>query len=163
MQRGDYAGARALLEESLALSRELGSELNAANASRDLGVLALHERRYDDSAVFFVEALEIALRRGWRSAVAVSLRGLAASVAVRGDLESAARLLGASETLEEQIGEAMHTLPHARSAFEEAVAPVVDGADEPDIAAGWASGRTMSESEAAAYALATITEQTTQH
>jgi predicted ATPase/DNA-binding SARP family transcriptional activator len=163
MQRGDYAGARALLEESLALSRELGSELNAANASRDLGVLALHERRYDDSAVFFVEALEIALRRGWRSAVAVSLRGLAASVAVRGDLESAARLLGASETLEEQIGEAMHTLPHARSAFEEAVAPVVDGADEPDIAVGWASGRAMSESEAAAYALATITEQTTQH
>ena len=36
------------------------------------------------------------------------------------------------------------------------MAPVVDRADEPEIAAAWAAGRAMSESDAAAYALATV-------
>ncbi len=40
------------------------------------------------------------------------------------------------------------------------MAPVVDRADEPEIAAAWAAGRAMSESDAAAYALATVAEQT---
>ena len=87
----------------------------------------------------------------------VSLRGLAAATAARGDLESAARMLGAAETIEEQIGEEME--PYERSAFAEALAPVVDRADEPEIAAAWAAGRAMSESEAAAYALAAVAEQ----
>ena len=107
LERGDYARARALLEESLARARELGSDADVGHAFLDLGILALHERRYDDSVPLFVESLESALRHGLRANVPSSLRGLAASTAVRGDLESAARMLGAAETIEEQIGEEM--------------------------------------------------------
>jgi hypothetical protein len=46
--------------------------------------------------------------------------------------------------------------PYERSAYEEAVALVVDRTDEPEIAAAWAAGRAMSESDAAAFALAAV-------
>ena len=52
-------------------------------------------------------ASESALRYGRRVNVLLSLRGLAASTAVSEDLVSAARMLGAAEAMEEQIGEEM--------------------------------------------------------
>jgi tetratricopeptide (TPR) repeat protein len=157
LQRGDYAHARALLDENLARSRELGLEAEVGNGFLLLGILALYERRYDDSVPLFVESLESALRHGLRVNVPLSLRGLAASAAVRGDLESAARMSGAAETLHEQTEEEMY--PEESSAFAEAMAPVVERADEPEIAAAWAAGGAMSESDAAAYALATVSDQ----
>jgi hypothetical protein len=90
--------------------------------------------------------------------ISLSLRGLAASTAARGDLKSAARMLGAAESLEEQVDAEMY--PYERAAFAEAMTQVVDRADEPEIAAAWAAGRAMNEADAAAYALATVAEQT---
>src|SRR5206468_4073743 len=75
MERGDYARARALLEESLARCQEFGTDEYAGYAYLDLGVLALHERRYQDSVPLFVEGLESALRHGRRVNVAEALRG----------------------------------------------------------------------------------------
>jgi len=155
--RCEYTRARALLEECLARARELGSDASVGNAILDLGILALHERRYDDSVPLFVESLGIALTYGRRGDVPLSLRGLAASTAVRQHLESAARVLGAAETIEEQIGEEMW--PYERLAFAEAMAPVVDRAEEPAIAAAWAAGRAMSEADAVSFALATVAER----
>jgi hypothetical protein len=66
-------------------------------------------------------------------------------------------MLGAAETIDEQIGQAME--PYERAAYAEAVAPVVERANDPEIAAAWAAGRAMTESDAAAYALATVAEQ----
>jgi hypothetical protein len=66
-------------------------------------------------------------------------------------------MLGAAETIGEQIDRSLQ--PYERSAYAE-VADAVDRADEPGIAAARAAGRAMSESDAAAYALATVAEQT---
>ena len=121
--------------------------------------MALHERRYEDSVPLFIESLDSALRRGRREYVGQALLGLAAATAAVGDLRSGARLLGASETVERQIGEEID-LPYARSAYAEALAPLVERAEEPEIAAALAAGRAMSESEAAAYALLAVAEQT---
>ncbi len=108
------AATRRLRARARACSKRASRELESSaptqtsdNVLVDLGILALHERRYDDSVPLFVESLESALRHGLRVNVALSLRGLAAATAVRGDLESAARMLGAAETIEEQIGEEM--------------------------------------------------------
>jgi tetratricopeptide (TPR) repeat protein len=155
MEHGDDARARDLLEESLALAQEHGFDMDVGWAFVELGILAVHERRYDDSVPLLVEGLESAVRRGVRINVVLSLRGLAAATAVRGYLEAAARMLGAAEKLQELTGEEVYA-PYERLAFDEAVTPVVARADEPTIAAAWAAGRTMSDSEAVAYALATM-------
>ncbi len=158
LEHGDHARARALLEESLTRAQELGFDMDVGWALLELGILALHEHRYDDSVPLFVEALASARRHGMRVNAALSLRGLAAATSVRGDLESAARMLGAAETLQERTGEKVPA-PYERPAFEEALAPVVERADEPLIAAALAAGHAMTESEAATYALATVAGQ----
>ena len=127
-------------------SRELGSEQTSGNALIDLGVLALHERRYEDSVTLFVEGLDSALRHGWRSArrsLAARPRRLdggqrrlrvrrpACSVRPRRSRSRSVRRCTRSLT--------------ARSAFAESLALVVDRADEPEIAAALAAGREMSE------------------
>ena len=103
------------------------------------------------------ESLDGALRHGLRSNIALSLRELAASVAVRGELEPAARIFGAAEAIDEQTGWQME--PSWQAAFEVAMKLVADRADEPEIAGAWAAGKATTESDAAAYALATVADQ----
>src|SRR5262249_47840255 len=124
LQRGDYIRARALLEDVLEQSRQLGSDRWRGNALSDLGILALHEHRYDDSVKFFVESLAIAEENGIRTMASGSLRGLAAATAAAGDVESAARMLGAAERLQDEIGDEMD--PMERAVFRAALATVAD-------------------------------------
>jgi tetratricopeptide (TPR) repeat protein len=159
LERRDYARAKVLLDESLARARELSSDQRIAMTMLDLGILALLEGRHDDSIPLFTQSLESALRHGLRRVVPSALRGLATATAVRGDLESAARMLGAAETIVAEIGEEMQ--PYERSAFGDAIVPVVDRADEPALRAALEAGKAMSEPDAAAYAIATIAQQTT--
>jgi hypothetical protein len=72
---------------------------------------------------------------------------------VRGDHESAARLLGAANAIVEEI--AWQIAPHERDAFDDATRPVLERIDEPAIAAALEAGRRMSEANAAEYALTT--------
>jgi len=151
---GDYARARLRLEASLAMARELGSANRRTVVIVDLGMLALHESRVEEASRLFAEGLQLALRDGARPAVAHALWGLAATTALSGDLRSAALLLGTAETVSEEIGEQLDG--YERAVCDEAVAPIMSLANDPDIATALAAGRAMSESEAAAYALAMI-------
>jgi tetratricopeptide (TPR) repeat protein len=154
---GDYVRARPLLEQSLAGAERLGSDQNAGNALCDLGILDLYERRYEDAAPLFARALESALRTGWRINVVYSLRGLAATAAAGGDLERAARLSGASDVIEEEIGERIQG--YAARIFEKATSLVRNQLDEPPIEVAYSAGRAMSQADAVAFALATVPEQ----
>ena len=157
LQRGEYDAARPLLLEAVALARVVGMEEYLDGALLDLGILELRERRYTESTQCFVEVLERSLGRGLRTFVAYSLRGIAATAAVRGRLEASAQLLGAAGRIEEETAWQMQS--YEREAFDEAVAPVLERATEPEIASALAAGRGMSDSEAAAHALATVSEQ----
>lgn len=150
----DFGHARALLEESLAEGRRIGSDQHVGNALCDLGVLALYERRYDDAEHLFADSLESALRSGWRINVVYTLRGLGGALAMRGELDAAARLLGASAALQERIGEVLQG--YSVEAYDEVSKPVLDRLDDPEIAAAYAAGRAMSEADAASFALATV-------
>jgi hypothetical protein len=124
----------------------------------DLGILSLYERRVDDAAPLFARAaLESAIRTGWRINVAYWLRGLAATAGARGDLEAAARLLGAAETIEEEIGERVQG--YARRIYTKTAAQVLERLDQPQIAAAHAAGRAMSQADAVEYALTNVAEQ----
>jgi len=158
MVKGDFGRARELLTESLARHRALGSsDAAVANDLVDLGALAFHERRYDDAVPLFAEALERSLRTGQRIVVAETLHGLAGVARARDELEVAARMLGAAEALEEQLGQKID--PYVRQAYAETTAAILARRDKPAIAAAWAEGKTMGDAEAAAYALATVAER----
>jgi len=155
---GDYVRARPLLERSLAEAERLGSDQHAGNALCDLGVLALHERHYEEAEQLFARALQSAVRTGWRINIVYALRGLAAATAwVRGDLEAAARMLGAADMIEEEIGEDIQG--YAATIFTETGARVLDRLDDPQIAAAYAAGRATSQPEAVAHALAAVAER----
>ena len=156
LQRRNHAGARQLLEESLALSRELDSELWTGNTLLDLGILALIEHRHEDAAALFVEGLELGVRIGWRVNVAFALRGIAALAAMRGSLAAAARVLGAADAIADATGYRLE--PYEDAVFSQSLAAMIGRADEPAIAAALTQGRSMSESDAAAYAVATVEE-----
>jgi predicted ATPase/class 3 adenylate cyclase len=151
---GDYVQARASLEEALARSRELGVRDGVSNALCDLGVVALYERRLDEAVQLFAESLEMARESAWHVNVAWTVDGLGCALASLGELDAAARLLGAAEALHERIGRRLE--PYAVKAFEEGSAPVRERIGEPELSAAWAAGRAMSEADAAAYALATV-------
>ena len=89
----------------------------------------------------------------------MSLRGLAAAAAVRGEVESAARMLGAAEAIENETGWPSMDR-YEREAVEEGITLVHDRLNEPEISAAWAGGRVMSESDAARYAVATVSDRT---
>ena len=156
LQRRNYAGAKELLQESLALSRELDSELWIGNTLLDLGILALIEHRHEAAAPLFVEGLELGVRIGWRVNVAYALSGIAALAAMRGRLAAAARVLGAAEAVADAIGYRFE--PYEDAVFSQSLAAMIERADEPAIAAALTEGRSMSESDAAAYAVATVEE-----
>jgi tetratricopeptide (TPR) repeat protein len=152
IERGDYTSARALLDEALARAEALDWDVGAS--ALELGILALHEKRYDESLPLFVESLESAFKYGRRPIIPLSLRGIAASAVARGDLEPAARMLGAAEGIEE--ADAWPELDrYEYVAFKTALAPLLDRIADPELAAARAAGRTMSEADAATYALAT--------
>ena len=68
-------------------------------------------------------------------------------------------MLGAAEQIDEDTGSPGWS--YARAVLAEYVTPIASRADEPEIAAALAAGRAMSESDAAAYALATVAQETT--
>jgi tetratricopeptide (TPR) repeat protein len=157
IEAGDYVRGRQLLEQSLADAERAGSDQFTGNALCDLGVLALYEGRYEDAAPLFARALESALRTGWRINLVYTIRGLAATAAARADLDAAARLLGAADVIEEEIGE--RPQGYAVRIYADTAAPVLDRLDEPQIAAAHAAGRAMTQADAVAYALTTVSEQ----
>ncbi|MFL6018211.1 MAG: ATP-binding protein [Gaiellaceae bacterium] len=156
MTAGDLGKARVLLERAHAEAERLGSDQAAGNALNDLGVVALCEGRYDDSVPMFVEALESALRAGWRINVAYAIRGLGGVLAMRGEIGPAAKLLGAATVIEEQTGEAMQG--YAVDAYTKTAAPVLERLGDRNVAAAYAAGRAMTQEDAAAYALAAFPE-----
>ena len=108
---GDLEAARVLLERALAEAERLGSDQAAATRTATSASSRSTRVGTRTSVPLFSGALESALRTGWRINVGYTLRGLAGVLATRGELEPAARLLGAADGIEEQTGE---TLPGIR-------------------------------------------------
>jgi tetratricopeptide (TPR) repeat protein len=103
-RRGDYAHARALLEDALAVLRELGDELRVGQALCILGMAAVLERDYAAAREPLENSLEIAHRFGYREAAAYSLSGLARLAAGEGDLARAEHLLASADVLFDEVG-----------------------------------------------------------
>ena len=102
---GDYATATALMQEALAIMRELKDVRGIARALWQLGACAVHLGDYEPAVHYFEEALPLLRQVGDNSHTAVALSGLAEVAVRRGDYEHALALEEESLELRREISE----------------------------------------------------------
>jgi tetratricopeptide (TPR) repeat protein len=100
---GDCARAAELLEESLALARELGNRHLTAYSLHVLGNIANDLGDFERAEASLGEALTLDRELGDKGGVAYALEGFACTAAARGDAAQAMRLAGAAAVLREEI------------------------------------------------------------
>ena len=102
---GRYAEARPLLEESLAIGRELGDDMHVVRVLQPLGLALLGLGDTAAARARLVEALALARQHGNPRAIAAAQNALAQTARVEGDLDTAEPLyvdmLGLARTLGE--------------------------------------------------------------
>ncbi len=151
-QAGDYTRARALYEESLALSRKLGDErgvamelLNLAAVEKHLGNLS----RAEDLLRASIPQMRTMGDEGLTVAGLVVMAGVLAEGAEPG---RGARLLGAVDALVESSGQVLD--PDDRAEHDQAVASARAALGDVAFDAARDEGKTMSLESAVAHALA---------
>jgi predicted ATPase/class 3 adenylate cyclase len=152
--RGETPLAVGRFAEALALARKHGESwieptiLNALGfATADLGDVA-------GAAAFLREGLELGLARGNAADVIDALEGLARAAAGAGQAQAGARLYGAAAARREAI--AMPQSPTEVATHEPIVNRLREALGADGLAAAWAGGRSLSQEEAAAEALALV-------
>jgi predicted ATPase len=148
---GDMESVERLANESLALCRASGDESGTATNLGNLAFAALERGDPEQAHVLLVEALERAHRLGFRELVATIVEGLAAAAVASGASADAARLLGASARIQEEIG--MSLGPFETRLHERTVEAARDSLGEDGFAAEWTAGRELSADDARALAM----------
>jgi tetratricopeptide (TPR) repeat protein len=157
--RGDVTTAGAHYEESLALLRdlsdhqELSDRLGMAACLAGLAEVLRVRRDYAAARALHEESLELRRQEEDKRGVALCLARLAGVAVGQGQLERAARLLGATEALLEACSARMDD-PLERIDYDRNVAAARAKLGAEAFAAAWAAGRAMSLEQAIAYALA---------
>lgn len=91
--QGDYAAARTLYEESLAIRRELGDKESIAGSLNNLGLIAKEQGNYAVAHSLYEAALELNRELGNRSWEAINLNNLGLVAQEQGDYATARALL----------------------------------------------------------------------
>jgi len=157
--RGESARAAALLSESLALRRQLDEPRGVALGLVGLGLVAWFQGDHGAAVARARESLVAFRDLGIRGAASQALELCAWWVTAHGELERAARLLGAAEGL--WAGDAASTgpAPHLQSEHQRAVTALRAGLDATTVAQAWAAGRALPLEEAVACALSATEER----
>jgi len=147
LEQGQMKTARALLEESLSIDKQFGTEAEDIHIA--LGrLLALQgdaasaRRQYQESLTLLFES------NVCKENLAASLEGLAALEVGQGAPSLAARLWGAAEALREAIGAPIY--PVYRASYEQAIAQARATLGEQAFRTAWAEGRSLTPEQALA-------------
>ncbi len=105
LSRGDYPTARSLLEESLAIQRQLGEQAGIAISLSNLGAAAIQRGDHAVARSLHEESLAIRRQLGDKVDIAVSLNDLGGAVIQQGDYAMARSLLEESLTIRRQLGD----------------------------------------------------------
>jgi predicted ATPase/class 3 adenylate cyclase len=103
--QGDYRAARAVLEESLTLRRELGDKQGIAASLNNLGSLALIQGDYAAAHALFEEALRLNRELGNRAWEAINLDNLGQVAQQQGDYAAARALVEESLAINRELGD----------------------------------------------------------
>ncbi|WP_395143790.1 ATP-binding protein [Armatimonas sp.] len=102
--QGDYASARALNEENLALRRELDDRQGIAMALNNLGNLAQDQSDYVSACKLYEESLALKRELGDRQGISNSLNNLGGVAYYQGEHASSQALYGESLAIEQELG-----------------------------------------------------------
>src|SRR5213078_217145 len=94
MYRGEHDNARALLEEGLAIRRELNDDHCSGNSLALLGRLALRRQDSAQAQVLLHESVRLLLKAGARASLASALEVLAGAEVRGAHAARAAQLMG---------------------------------------------------------------------
>jgi predicted ATPase/class 3 adenylate cyclase len=96
---GNYELAREIQIEGLELSRVTGEDRRVAMMTHNLGFIAHHLGDDDEAQRLLLESLDLSLEQRFIAQTAHSLFGLSEQIALRGNLERAAAVIGYADTL----------------------------------------------------------------
>ncbi|MEO8484704.1 MAG: tetratricopeptide repeat protein [Betaproteobacteria bacterium] len=102
---GHYQEAQGMLDESLAIARELGDHVQVARVLQPLGMAALGRGNLSDARGYLKEAVEHARSMGDKRELAAALNALAQLHRVEGQLEPAEPLFDQAVALAREIGD----------------------------------------------------------
>jgi hypothetical protein len=149
--RGEHPRALTLLEESLALYRDVGDRRGTARLLAQQGLVTLYQRDYARAAERCRESMALLYQASDPWVVARYLPVLAGAVFGQGQAEQAAVLFGAAAALRGRLG--APPPPIVRASHDRTVAGVRAALGEECFTAAWATGAAMDCDEAIAYAL----------
>jgi len=145
--QGDLASARALNEESLAISRELGDRDGIASSLHSLGGVAYLQGNLASARALYKEGLENRRELDDRLGIARALEGLAAVAAALGSSLPAAHIWGAAERLREEIGTPLSPTERSRYDQHRGAARAAVGGDT-FFDRAWQEGRALTLKQA---------------
>ena len=147
---GDYQRAATLFAEALELMRGVGSRSHVAITLLLLGHVRREQEVLPEATALYHEALSLSVELGDKLRVTRGLEAMATVFAARGTARPAARLLGASSTLRDEVGAGLHPLerPIITRTLDAVRAALDDAFDDE-----WSAGRALSLDDAVALAL----------
>jgi predicted ATPase len=157
--RGDYDDAQRVLEEAAALARNLGSERQLDNTTHSLGDLALDRGDPEQALSRYAESMELSLRWRNRRGQIYCVAGIASALVELRREREAARLWGAVEAQERELGFRM--ILSERQRYEGSLSVGRDRLQE-SFDAAYAAGAELTLDEAVVEALEQV-PATAQH
>jgi tetratricopeptide (TPR) repeat protein len=148
--QGNYGEAKSLYLEGLKLFRELGDKFGPAYTLHDLGCVALYQDDRQRANSYFKESLALYQELKLKDGIVDCLTGLTKIAMMNGQLERAARLCGAIETLLEFLDD-QHTSDKVE--YTRMAATVHVHLDEALYRSAWVEGQAMTMKQAIDYAL----------
>lgn len=149
LKDGDLPGSRPLLEESLAIGKQAGVEIDLVPVT--FGLARLSALQGDEATAYrlYQESLTLLFTfTVYQENISAGLEGLAVLEGGRGKPGQAARLWGAAEALREALKTPMH--PVHRASFKQALTLARTTLGEQAFAAAWEEGRSMTAEQALA-------------
>ncbi len=144
--QGDFARARELLEQSVALQRRVGDRIRLGYVLSDLGRISIHFGELERSEVCFKEAMSI--QSEWRkdtTSLSLLFMGFAFLANAKGQPLRAVRFRGALDALHRSTG--YHIEGPERQDYEENLASLRSQLAPSDFDAAWAAGQAMTEEQ----------------
>jgi predicted ATPase/class 3 adenylate cyclase len=148
---GDLAGARRWYGEALAAYEELGSRRFQLITRSDLAHALRRAGQPDEAETEYRRTIVGWLHEGARGALANQLEAFAFIAVDRGEIDRAARILGAAEALRTAADAVM--FPHEQREYDAAVGRLWASGDARQIDAAWSAGRELSAQAAVDLAL----------
>jgi tetratricopeptide (TPR) repeat protein len=157
--QGEPAAAQRLLEQNLALARELGADSLSCSTLVRLGEIAVEKGDLRRAAALLRESLQASARLGDRASQAAGVAACVQLAAAGGDAQRALRLASAAGRLRggSAVGgpaSAVRAPARAREVFARRVAAIRDSLAAGAAAGAWEEGQTLSWDAALEEALA---------